>query len=81
MAKKKYYIVNPAGAVHSVVREHAVERIRQVGWRKATRAEIGEYKKRAEQRADDPIAAPWDPELVIEEIEIDEPAVAEDGKK
>lgn len=81
MAKKKYYIVNPAGAVHGVEREHAVERIQQVGWRKASPDEIREYKKRSEQRADDPIAAPWNPELMIEEIEIDEPAAAEGGKK
>lgn len=81
MAKKKYYIVNPAGAVHSAEREHAVERLRTVGWRKASAAEIREYKKCSEQRFDDPIAAPWNPELMIGEIEVDEPAAAEDGEE
>ena len=59
---KEYYIVNPAGAVHSVTREHARTRLATVGWRMATADEIAEYKQRPMQRSDDPIAAPWSPD-------------------
>jgi len=74
MAKKggmvRYYVVNPAGAVHGVTREHAAARLRTVGWRVATAAEIAEYEKRTEQRFDDPIAEPWNPEPQAVEAEV-----------
>ena len=57
------WIVNPGGALHLVTREHAREKFREVGWRKATPAEIAELDKRkGNQRFDDPIAEPWSPE-------------------
>ncbi|MGE5138306.1 MAG: hypothetical protein ACM3JD_02485 [Rudaea sp.] len=54
------YIVNPAGAVHSVDRAHALRRLRESGWRRATEAEIAEARKPGRvQQFDRPIAEPW----------------------
>lgn len=63
-AKKpaRYFIVNPAGAVHEVTREHAAQRLRQVGWRKATKAQIDQYLSQRVQKHDEPIAEPFNPE-------------------
>ena len=61
-ADKAYYIVNPAGAVHSVTRAHARERLGEVGWRMATAAEVSTYKDRRIQRSDQPIAQPFSPD-------------------
>lgn len=58
---RKYFIVNPAGAVHEVTREHAALRLRQPGYRKPTAAEVAEYRSRKVQAFDDPIAPGWDP--------------------
>ncbi len=66
--KGVYYIVNPAGAVHSCDKEHARFRLQQVGWRLAEDGEIEQYKEQDVQRADQPIAAPWSPEPNVEEI-------------
>lgn len=68
MAKKKetireYFIVNPSGTVHQVNRDHANQRLRQVGWRVATKAEIATYKKARTQTTRRRIAAPWKPEV------------------
>jgi hypothetical protein len=60
--EKVYYIVNPAGAVHVVTREHARSRLRQVGYRMATKEEVAAYKKAKVQVHDQPIAEPWSPE-------------------
>lgn len=75
--EKGIYLVNPAGAIHLVTREHARERLRLVGWRVAKPHEIAELQKReaavvkakkagershATQTFDAPIAAPWSPE-------------------
>lgn len=58
-----YYIVNPAGAIHSVSRAHAFDRLKSSpGWRMATEAEITQYKGQKTQVADSPIAAPWSPD-------------------
>jgi hypothetical protein len=63
------WIVNPGGALHLVSREHAREKFREVGWRKATAAEIAELEKRqGNQRFDDPIAEPWTPEPTEEGV-------------
>jgi hypothetical protein len=59
--KGAYYIVNPAGAVHSVTREHATTRLQQVGYRLATDEEIEKFKSSKIQRAGRPIAEPWSP--------------------
>ncbi|GEM_PF-3038356 len=61
---KAYYIVNPAGCVHGVTREHARRRLALGrGWRMATEAEIAELKRRkGHQEFDNPIAPRWSPE-------------------
>lgn len=68
--EKTYYIVNPHGAVHVVTRGHAAQRLRQVGYRMATKEEIAAYKEARVQVHDAPIARPWSPEPVPE-IELD----------
>ena len=66
-----YYIVNPAGAVHSVERDHAAWRLRTAGWRMATEEEIAAYRGQEIQRHDRPIAPKWapDPDKQIAELE------------
>jgi hypothetical protein len=60
---KEYWLVNPAGAIHSVSREHAKERMKNAGWRIATPAEVEELKRRKGiQLFDDPICKPWSPD-------------------
>ena len=67
-AERRYFIVNPAGAIHEVDRAHATWRLGQAGWRLATKAEVAElYSARGplkpgEQRADRPICEPWSPD-------------------
>jgi hypothetical protein len=60
--EREYHIVNPAGAIHSVTREHARTRLATVGWRMATPDEVAAYKGQTIQRYDDPICAPWSPD-------------------
>lgn len=60
--EKAYYIVNPAGAVHSVSRQHARQRLAVVGWRLASAEEIATYRGQPMQRWDAPIANPWSPD-------------------
>ena len=57
-----YYIVNPAGAIHGVDREHARDRLKIAGWRLATEEEVAIYKDQPIQRADRPICQPWNPD-------------------
>jgi hypothetical protein len=76
-----YYIVNPAGAVHTVTREHAAERLRQPGYRQATKDEIEQYEAQEIQRADRPIAKPWDPTPEPVEVEVEEPEKKGSGSK
>lgn len=64
--EKRYYIVNPAGAVHEVTRDHAVVRLKQPGYRMATPDEVAAYQAARLQRYDRPIATPWDPETQVE---------------
>lgn len=61
-ANEAYYLVNPAGAIHSVSKEHARVRLAQVGWRLATDEEIAVYLGQRVQRADRPIAPAWTPD-------------------
>ena len=68
---KTYYIVNPAGAVHSVTEAGARARLRQVGYRMATAEEIAVYKETRVQRFDAPIARPWSPEPVAHDDPLD----------
>lgn len=61
--EKVYYVVNPAGTIHGVDREHARGRLRQAGWRLATAEEVAELTTRGgHQTWDDPICEPWAPE-------------------
>jgi hypothetical protein len=61
-SNKRYFVVNPSGAVHEVTYDHASARLRQPGFRMAEAAEIEKYFNQATQRADKPIARPWNPE-------------------
>lgn len=66
---KRFFIVNPAGAVHEVNEDHAKVRLGQIGYRMATKPEIDEYLKRPTQLFDDPIAEPFQAEPVGVDIE------------
>lgn len=58
-----YWIVNPAGAVHNVSKQHGVDRMMtSLGYRWATEAEITKCINREVQRFDDPICEAWSPE-------------------
>lgn len=58
----RFFIVNPAGAIHEVTEEHAQARLYLPGWRSATLDEVKELMARGgEQRFDEPICEPWRP--------------------
>lgn len=62
-APKRYFVVNPKGAIHEVTREHARERLAQPGWRLATKEEIAELEARGGRQVfDNPICRPWSPD-------------------
>lgn len=67
---KRYFIVNPAGAVHEVTREHARARLQEIGYRMATAKEVAAYKKAPAHRGLGPVAAAWSPEPDVE-VEIE----------
>lgn len=46
MADKRYFIVNPAGAIHEVTYEHAKSLLGKVGYRNATAAEVKKLNSR-----------------------------------
>lgn len=74
MAKqKRYFIVNPAGAIHEVTPEHAAARLRLGrGWRNATAAEVKKlHAGGGNQRWDDPICEPFQANPEPVEIEVD----------
>lgn len=69
IAERAYYIVNPAGAIHGVTREHAAQRLRQVGFRMANKDEIAALEKAGgHQVAGKPLAKPHtaDPDAQID---------------
>ena len=80
--EKVYYIVNPAGCIHNVTKEHARMRLKQLGYRLATADEIKKYqelqqealrlKKSFIQSADKPICKPYSAEPPDEQ-ELPEP--------
>lgn len=78
--RKVYYIVNPAGAVHTVSYEHAKARLGQIGYRMADKKEIEAYKSQKLQRFQAPIAEPFstEPEAVEEPEPVEESD--DDGK-
>lgn len=61
-AKGVYYLVNPAGAIHSVDYEHAQWRLKDPGWRMATEKEVATYLSQPLQRHSSPICTPWTPD-------------------
>ena len=64
-AGKVYYIVNPAGAIHTADYEHARWRLASPGWRSATADEVAKLKASGGvQVHDKPIAPRWTPEPV-----------------
>lgn len=67
--RTRYFVVNPAGAVHEVTREHAEQRLSLAGWRMATDDEIARYEQTPVQSARAPIAPPDAPDLPDEGAE------------
>lgn len=63
---KRFFIVNPAGAVHEVSEAHARWRLQSAGWRMASEAEVSKYLAAKVQRFDRPIAEPWNPNPAAE---------------
>lgn len=58
----RYFIVNPAGAVHEVTKDEATWRLSQQGYRAATKGEVAElFARGGNQTADDPICNSWNP--------------------
>ena len=49
MARKNYFIVNPAGIIHECDKEHARWRLKSPGWRVPTGAELKAYKAAAKK--------------------------------
>lgn len=60
---KRYFIVNPSGTIHECTYTHAKNRLKEVGWRMATAAEIKLFRDpdgaNGHQVAGKPLAKPW----------------------
>lgn len=57
---KRYFIVNPSGAIHECTYAHAKNRLKEVGWRMATGEEVKAYNAaKGHQVAGEPLAKPW----------------------
>lgn len=69
-APRRYFIVNPAGAIHEVSVDLARERLQQAkGYRMATKDEIALLEAAGgNQRADSPLCPRWtdDPDAAID---------------
>jgi hypothetical protein len=68
-ATKRYFVVNPAGAIHEVPRSLAATRLKQIGYRMATADEVSRLEAAGgNQRAKNPICAPFstDPDAELE---------------
>lgn len=69
-ADKIYYLVNPAGTIHTADYEHAKMRLAELGWRSATKAEIDALNKAGgNQVHNKPLVEPWTPEPVDLDVE------------
>jgi len=76
-----YYLVNPAGGIHSCTKEHAKSRLRVAGWRMATEAEIAKLLKQTpvkklkdgtpKYKGLGPIAPRWSPDPDAQITELD----------
>lgn len=61
---RRYFVVNPRGAIHEITRELARDRLRLPGWRMATSVEVEALAERnGHQAHDKPICAPWSAEI------------------
>ena len=83
-----YYIVNPAGAVHGVTKNHAAWRLKSAGWRLAEEDEIEKFltpnkilragtdreREIAVQEWDNPICKPFtsDPDELLAALDTEE---------
>ena len=81
--EKTYFIVNPAGAIHQVNREHAKMRLKQPGFRMARPDEIVRLKAaKGNQTWDHPIAKKFtaepDEQVILPDEE--QPKVAKPDK-
>lgn len=61
-SERVYFLRNPAGAIHTADKDHARERLKQVGWDIPTVAEAQQYLDQPVQRHNSPIAAPYSPD-------------------
>jgi len=78
--EKTYYLVNPAGAIHVVSKEHARARLKQPGFRLAEKEEIQKLQEQGfNQTWDHPICKKWTSEPP-EEQELPEPIKVEKPK-
>jgi len=60
--EKSYFIVNPAGAIHKVTREHAENVLKNPGYRPASTEEIQKlHDQGGNQIWNKPICKPWSP--------------------
>ena len=67
-SRKKYFIVNPGGAIHEVQKEHAQRRLAYPGWRLAKPFEIKKLEAAGgNQTAERPLCKPWTPLVEIVE--------------
>lgn len=69
--RSRYFILNPAGAIHEVTKAHAAERLRQPGYRQPTKEQVKAYLSARTQTHDDPIGEPWAPEPEAMEIDVE----------
>lgn len=81
--QKRYFIVNPAGAIHEVSFDHAQELLRKPGYRSATSAEVEKLRQAGgNQRFDKPICTPFKATPVAIEIEGEDlPAEDDEGEE
>jgi len=79
--EKTYWIVNPAGAIHNVTREHAKNRLKTPGFRLASKEEIAKLQEAGfNQIWDKPICPKWSSEPP-EDQELPEPPKVEKPKQ
>jgi len=58
----RYFILNPAGAIHEVTRERAMALMAMPGYRKPSKEQVQRYLKQKTQRFDQPIGDRFVPE-------------------
>lgn len=84
--EQSYYLVNPAGAIHIVSKDHARMRLKEAGFRLAEKEEIAKYiEQKGNQTWDEPICAkfsaePPDVQELPEPAKVEKPAKAEKPK-